>query len=251
MTRVRGTEPGTLLHSSVLGYDANSLYAGMLMGSLPTGLPTTWSLDQGFFHRGPSLLKKTNSSYEEMEYCFWRESTTSSKCLHTFNGGQVFIGSERKFKPDLYFPEERRVELYNGCFIHNHPDPSCPHSSNKEELKLDQEAYKYYEDHGLSVTVVWSCQWAEKKRQDPSIEEMLDKYLHLPFRHKDKIHEKTMLEKILDGTIYGLVEYTAHITDEYKDHYMYNLSPFFQTVEISPSDLSEEQQEVLKQQNAK
>lgn len=177
MTKTWGTEESPV-HHTVRGFDSNALYSGkhltltiylisfyisgMLAGNLGTGFPTVWKRQKEFFVK--QKTPNTESSYYEMEYSLFTEYVTSTRVVHAFNGGQVTFG-HRNFRPDVWIPEQNRVDLFNGCYIHMHSErdktctlkPKNPRvltEEAKKRLKKDQEALDYYTSQGLFVNEV-------------------------------------------------------------------------------------------------
>lgn len=223
----------------------------MLAGNLGTGFPTDWKLVKDHFvkQRSPN----TESSHMEMEYSLFTESITSSLVVHAFNGGQVTFG-HRNFRPDLWIPEQSRVDLFNGCFVHRHweRDKTCslrpknppPLTEETEKrLKKDQEALEYYKSQGIFVNEIFECEWRRRREEDPLVHQFLLHNILLPLHKMRKIHKKDMIKYIMDETIFGLVEYTASIEPRYVEWYKTNLPPFFQRVNVDVSSLGPIQQE--------
>jgi DNA mismatch endonuclease (patch repair protein) len=88
-------------------------------------------------------------------------------------------------KPDLVFSSRKKIILVNGCFWHQHDDPSCsiarlPKSNQdywlpklERNRERDRERLGQLEKLGWSILVLWECEIDG----NPNLEEKIEHFL--------------------------------------------------------------------------
>ncbi|MGZ8212895.1 MAG: very short patch repair endonuclease [Methylosarcina sp.] len=90
-------------------------------------------------------------------------------------------------KPDLVFPARRKAIFVNGCFWHQHSEPSCPiravPSSNQgywmpklaRNVERDSENMNLLHELGWDILVIWECELRNQEAAFDKIEKFLQK----------------------------------------------------------------------------
>lgn len=97
------------------------------------------------------------------------------KLLHALGFRYRLHRSELPGKPDLAFPNRRKVIFVHGCFWHRHPDSACPLARlPKSRLEFwlpklegnarrDQENGQKLDALGWKSLTIWECQLRDKE----------------------------------------------------------------------------------------
>lgn len=77
-------------------------------------------------------------------------------------------------RPDLVFASQKKVIFVNGCFWHQHDDPSCPITrlpKSHQDYWLpklarnrdrDRKSFDQLKELGWSILILWECQIEDK-----------------------------------------------------------------------------------------
>ena len=120
--------------------------------------------------------------------------------------------------------------VFSRCVFHGH---DCrltarlthhPYKKDKplQECLEDTENISKYlrEDVGVNVVEMWECEWASKKRENPCIQAFLDDNT-IGFRSalRGSVNQMSILEKVKDGSLFGLVQCDLHVPDNLRDYF--------------------------------
>ena len=110
-----------------------------------------------------------------------------------------------------------------------------------------------YLERNHHVVEIWECEFRQFCRQNPQIYDFIDARRPGFFReHKGKITENTVLEGVLTGGLFGMVEVDILVPDQWTSHfrhpslspydYFREMSPLFCTTDIAFDDIREHMQ---------
>ena len=224
----------------VYGVDANALYLWCLMREMPTGSPRRWRRDEAekLFRASTCWGSKTARGWLE-----WESRVRGCAIRHKDNGGEVRVG-EQGLPVDGFCADSSTVFQFHGCYWHGHPCPKNPQGSVEEEQKCRYKDTLEKEDYirslGYKLVVMWECDWramvgddAEKKR-----------FLAVLFRSlyprlQDGVTLNRWIERIKDGSFFGLVECDIVVPEHLKDKFS-EMSPIFKNTVVGREQLGEE-----------
>ena len=234
-TRIRGQKPC----QSILGFDANALYLNAIDQPMPVG-PFVRRLASNDFR--PELRDKYMSAYYWMD---WLAHSQEINIQHRLNTGrEVTIG---KYPVDGFVPATDRkdkaiVFQFQGCFWHGHvcevtrgirDKKWLANRAQKYKKTLDTTAYLKRDHH---VVEIWECEFRQYCRQHPQIYDFIDARRPGFFReHKGKITENTVLEGVVNGGLFGMVEVDIRVPEQWSSQFRHpTLSPYDYFREMSP-----------------
>ena len=94
------------------------------------------------------------------------------------------------------------------------------------ELARKTESITSYLRKGLNLKVIEmsECEWNQMKKNDPTIVEFVNK--NIPHPTTVGMSEGQVLNKIRDGTLFGMVQCDIKVTEHLEDYFS-ELQPFF------------------------
>ena len=234
-TRIRGQKPCR----SILGFDANALYLNAIGQPMPVG-PFVRRLASNDFR--PELRDKYMSAYYWMDWLAHSQEITIQHRLNT--GREVTIG---KYPVDGFVPAtdpkvKATVFQFQGCFWHGHVCEVTRGIRDKKWLANRAQKYKKtrettaYLKRDHQVVEIWECEFRQYCRQHPQIYDFIDARRPGFFReHKGKITENTVLEGVVNGGLFGMVEVDIQVPEQWSSHFRHpTLSPYDYFREMSP-----------------
>ena len=234
-TRIRGQKPCR----SILGFDANALYLNAIGQPMPVG-PYVRRLASNDFR--PELRDKYMSAYYWMDWLAHSQEITIQHRLNT--GREVTIG---KYPVDEFVPatdpkDKGIVFQFQGCFWHCHVCEVTRGIRDKKWLANRAQKYKKtreitaYLKRDHQVVEIWECEFRQYCRQHPQIYDFIDARRPGFFRkHKGKVTENTVLEGVVNGGLFGMVEVDIRVPEQWTGHFRHpTLSPYDYFREMSP-----------------
>ncbi|MCG7866661.1 MAG: hypothetical protein JAY74_09850, partial [Candidatus Thiodiazotropha taylori] len=251
-TLIRGQKPCR----SILGFDANALYLNAIDQPMPVG-PFVRRLAGNHFR--PELRDKYMSAYYWMD---WLAHNHEIAIQHRLNiGREVTIG---KYPVDGFLPatdpeDKGTVFQFHGCFWHGHvcdvtrgirDTTWLANRAQKYQKTQETTAYLKRDHH---VVEMWECEFRQYCRQHPQISDFIDARRPGFFRdHKGKITENIVLEGVINGELFGMVEVDIQVPELWTSSFLHptlspydyfrEMSPLFCTTDIAFDDIGEHMQ---------
>ncbi|MCG8047362.1 MAG: hypothetical protein N0E48_17320, partial [Candidatus Thiodiazotropha endolucinida] len=234
-TRIRGQKPCR----AILGFDANALYLQAIGQPMPVG-PFVRRLANNDF--SPELRDKYMSAYYWMD---WLAHTHNISIQHRLNTRQeVKVG---KYPVDGYVMpiqpgDQATVFQFHGCYWHGHVCDVTRgihdekwHATRGQKFRKTQHITTYLKKEHR-VIVMWECQFRQYCRQHPQIYDFIDNLRPGFFQsHRDKITEKYILEGVVHGALFGMVEVDIEVPQQWPPYFQHpTLSPYQYFQEMSP-----------------
>ena len=190
VTKIRG---GGETCRSIVGYDANALYLWALMQDMPTGWYVRRREENGF-------RPQQAQPYGQMavQWLTWEAAKNGCTIRHQVNGREKRIG---KLPVDGWCAETRTAYQFHGCYFHGCTNCYEPQETNTlngktmAELLADTKKHTTYLRRHVKVVEMWECDW--KRERDP------------PPRQKWKMTSHSIIAAVIDGTLFGMVEWTS------------------------------------------
>ena len=234
-TLIRGLKPCR----SILGFDANALYLQAIGQPLPVG-PFVRRLAENDFR--PQLRDKYMSAYYWME---WIQHQYGISIQHKLNcGREVVVG---KYPVDGYVPgvsegDKPTVYQFHGCYWHGHNCDVTRGIRNEKWLATREVKYKKtlettaFLKKSCHVVEIWECQFRQYCRQHPEINDFINRTRPGFFQnHKGKISEDKILEGVVSGALFGMVEVDIRVPEHWPPYFQHpTLSPYEYFQEMSP-----------------
>ena len=231
VTKIRAVELGSKAEvcKAVAGVDANSLYLWSFAQDFPAG-------SFQVRHAPEFQLVSHDTKDYSMAAIRWIESVAKGmgvEIKHRLNSsGEVRIGA-RKYRVDGFLAAEDMVFEYQGCFYHgcpvcnkdrmDKPHPYYPGATFRDALEFAREKWKYLETLGYTVHVMWECAWNEIDTP--------------PKKSTGKLTESLILDKVREGTLFGLVKVDIRTPDHLKQK-LAEFPPIFKNCEVGREDIS-------------
>ena len=224
---------------SILGFDANALYLESIGKPMPVG-PFVRRLADTEFQ--PEIRDKYMSAYYWMD---WLIHAYHKPIQHKLNTGrEVKIG---KYPVDGFLPpvnpdDKATVFQFHGCFWHGHLCDVTRGIQNEQWLATRVQKFKRtqeittYLKRNHHVVEMWECQFRQYCIQHPEISDFIDKKRPKFFQtHKGKITENTILESVINGSLFGMVEVDIQVPENWPSYFQHpHLTPFEYFQEMSP-----------------
>ena len=189
----------------------------------------------------PELRDKCMSAYYWMD---WLAYTHGVDIQHKLNTGrEVKVG---KYPVDGFVPasklrEKATVFQFHGCYWHGH---LCDETRGIRDAKWrPTRASKYqrtqettaYLKNEHNVIEMWEYQFRQYYRQNSAMYNFIDGRRPGFFRnHKGKIKEDSILEGVLKGDLFGMVEVDIQVPEQWPSYFQHpTLSPYDYFQEIS------------------
>ena len=224
---------------AILGFDANALYLQAIGQPMPVG-PFVRRLADNEFR--PELRDKYMSAYYWMDWLAYVHGVDIQHKLNT--GREVKVG---KYPVDGFVPasklgEKATVFQFHGCYWHGH---LCDDTRGiRDEKWRATRASKYqrtqettaYLKKEHNVIEMWECQFRQYCSQNSAIYDFIDGKRPGFFRnHKGKITEDSILEGVLKGDLFGMVEVDIQVPEQWPSYFQHpTLSPYDYFQEMSP-----------------
>ena len=212
----------------IVGYDSNSLYLFALSKELPVLFPVRRRAERQY---KPELVTKTLDMYHWMEYI---AETEHIKIQHKLLAGVEFTVGPYYLDGYSTCKGVRRGFEYNGCFYHGHDSSVCrtlKYDTMSEETKAlmakrrknTKERADFITDFGVELTVIYECEFAEMKKDNRPLNNVLNKFLP-PFYMNNmvgKLTQREILHSIVEvdepkepiTRLRGIVQVDLHVPD--------------------------------------
>ena len=143
------------------------------------------------------------------------------------------------FKVDGFCAHCKTVFETMGCFYHYCPcrktRPSLTEEVIERGLKMremDQMKKQYIKEKGYNVVEMWECEWWNLYKTTTCVKEHLRK----SFTYKRPLREKTLLEQIKSGKLFGYVQCDIEVPEELKKKFA-NSPPIFKNTNVGRHDI--------------
>ena len=207
----------------------------------------------------PELRDKYMSAYYWMDWLSRVEGVSIQHKLNT--GREVNIG---KYPVDGFAPaktaeEKPTVFQFHGCYWHGHLCELTRRITNEKWIASRAQKYRTtlettaYLKRDHRVIEIFECQFRKYCREHPQIYDFIDSMRPGFFRqHKGKISEDVILQGIVQGTLFGMVEVDIEVPEQWPHYfrhptltpydYFREMSPLFCTTDIAFDDIGEHMQ---------
>ena len=227
------------LTKSCHGFDVSGMYLSNLMQLQPTGSFVRRRKENNF------VLEKTYTHGEKAtEWLMHMEVVLDVKIQHMFNGGEIRVGG-RNLPVDGYAEKsnEKIVLQYSGCYWHSHLCTDCSSGRYGDVLKDTENQLKTYEilnyfiQIGYKVYHTWACEFEKKKKEDKELEKFCNE-LKIVVDNRYKLSEKEIVEDVLSGKIFGMVECDIYTPDDLKPAFA-EFQPIIKHAYITRDDIGD------------
>ena len=126
-----------------------------------------------------------------------------------------------------------------GCFYHYCPCQETRPSLTEEVIErglkmreMDQMKKQYIKEKGYNVVEMWECEWWNMYKTTTCVKEHLRK----SFPYKRPLREKTLLEQIKSGKLFGYVQCDIEVPEELKKKFA-NSPSIFKNTNVGRHDI--------------
>ena len=231
---------------SVLGYDANSLYAHAQSQPMPCGNYVRRLRDNNF---KPS--KSTNRFTVMYDWLEWMNFSQNLRIKHKMN-----FASEKRVGPylvDGYDANTNTIYEFLGCFFHGH---SCIKPSNLEQhtqrFAKTQERLSFLRNNGYEIVSIWECEFRKQLTENEAMKCFIDeRYPTFYKENKGCTTESQILEGVMQEKLFGFIEVDIQVPDSWDQvkfkpatdlnptKYFEEMSPLFCTTEVEFESIGE------------
>ena len=88
---------------------------------------------------------------------------------------------------------------------------------------------------GYEFCEIWECEWTKMKSENKDVQDFLKEYRHGHIM-KRKVSDKEILDSVLSGELFGMLEVDIHVPDELKEHFE-DLPPIFKNTKVKLDDI--------------
>ena len=232
---------------NITGFDCNGLYLWALGIELPVLFPVRRFKESNF---KPIVSWKHIEMYQWMN---WLMKEEGIHIQHKMNSSNEFpvgpykldgFGIGRDGKPHGY--------EFHGCWTHGHDPEICkfnrdilgnPKTSVSEKTKQNQtkkrkstaEREKYIKSRKIQLTVIYECQFAELKKDNPAVKESCKELLpNFYYENPHPISKKTILDSVINGELTGLIQVDIEVPEKWPHGKEREVSPYEYFSEMSP-----------------
>ena len=236
---------------NICGYDSNSLYLWALGLDLPVLMPIRRLEETNF---KPKVAWR---HLEQYQWLNWIAKSEGIQIQHKLNSSKEFpVGP---YKLDGYAVQDN-VEYcfeFNGCFTHGHPPEVCGFRKNREtpekvKIMLAKKHTRtrcreaYLRSRGMELRVIYECEFAEMKKNNPEIHHAVDEMLpSFYLAHPHQISSETILKGVESGELTGMLQVDIRVPEKWPPgkerdmtprEYFSEMSPIFSNSEVSFKD---------------
>ena len=246
-TYIRGSDE---LVKSIIGFDANALYLWALSQPMPTEHPIRRHRDPHGGAGGGFRPQKTDHyGQKAREWLEWEAQKSGEFIRHKFNGRERQLGG-RHIRVDGWCGDKKKAYQFHGCVFHGHLNCHLtqgrshhPYDENKsfEDLyKKTAEITSYLRDEvKVEVVEMWECEWEKLKQNNKELRRFIFSRFppyKSPFPWGKEINESIILELVLSGRLFGLVQCDISVPPHLEEHFS-ELQPIFKNTLISTDDI--------------
>ena len=247
VTRIRERRygSGSKVCRHVLGVDANSLYLKCMGENHCTGFYVVRRAENHFI---PVLSHQV--SYSAAEWLLYRAQSDGVEILHQYNYGEVKIGSQR-ISVDGFVVDKKLIYQFHGCFWHGH---TC--QLNKSLLATEKgktwlmercqhtlKVTAYLKALGYTVIEQYECQWM-KLRKSVDVVKLKPLWAVKRPRGRSAMSETSIIEGVLDGSVFGIIQVDIHTPDHLKDKFT-EMTPIFKNSLVCLDDVGDHMRRYL------
>ena len=209
---------------SNVGIDASQLYPYSMCQPMPTGLYTRWEYDAE--SNKFKLQQKKPRIFELMVISYFQRQWPDCKI-------ESFYTTEAQKKIDCLKKDGFRAHCKTvfevmGCFYHYCPCQRARPSLTEEDIErglkkreMDLLRKQCIEEKGHNVVEIWECEWWNLYKTTTCVKE----HLRESFPYKGPLREKTLLEQLKSGKLFGYVQCNIEVPEELKKKFA-NFPPF-------------------------
>ena len=226
-------------------WDINSMYPCSYKNKQPTGKGFHWTLENGWFQK--KLIKNNNASLQSilwLEYMrhdprFVDRNGERQTIYHSWYGAERNVGTlNSPIYVDGYVSVDDSIYVleYLGCHVHQCKlcDTKCIRTP--EEIEKDNRRLQHL-DNKFNLIKISSCEWNKIERSINHIDSPIS-----PLLLQRKVKEEVILEKILNGSLFGFVLIDIFPKAEAKKWELANWGPIFEHQNIDFDMLPPEMQ---------
>ena len=221
---------------AIVGIDASQLYPYSMTKSMPSGSYTKWEWSDSTEKFHP---RRNTKSFFELMVTSYLQGTRPDCSIQT----QFTHGKQKQFGPffvDGYCAHCQTVFEAMGCFYHFHgcQDRTVRENTLEEGMKRRERTVRrchYLEQQGLSVIEIWECQWREWTHTNQF---GIRDFLRIHFPYCPPLSRNRLLQKILDGTLFGVVDCELQVPPHLETKFE-KFPPIFKNCEVSRNDIGE------------
>ena len=223
------------LCKSIVGIDASQLYPYSMCQPMPTGLYTRWDYDSETMRRFTTRQNKSRS-LENMVLSYFQQSRPDCKIESKITTG-------RQKKTDCFIVDGicyhcNTVFEAMGCYYYYCPcqeaHPSLTDSDIERGMKKrqqDEKRREYIQQKGYEI-VEMECEWWRLYKTDAPVKS----YLRANFPYKHPLSEEKLLQRIIDGRLFGYVQCDIEVPEHLRDYFS-NFPPIFKNTVVSRDDI--------------
>jgi hypothetical protein len=208
------------------------------MGDMPVGLPRRRFEDENFILND----KKDFKGKMAQGWLAWEEFQLNLPIETASNGGERHLG-RHNLPVDGFCEQTNTAYQFHGCYWHGH---GCSPTSNRtigkrsaEERHEDTlEKENYLRSLGYQVCSIWECEWRRHVDQTSDIKTFLKIFYRKAFGEQHGMNPSTILNKIIDGRLFGFVECDISVPDHLEFKFS-EMPPIFKNFELSRDHLSD------------
>ncbi|XP_071793479.1 uncharacterized protein [Asterias amurensis] len=237
------------LCQSVVGFDANALYLWSLMQDMPTGTFIRRKAEQGF-----KPVRSHKYGVKATEWLEWMAYSQDIHIRHQFNSTEKRVGP-RMIPVDGFCQKTNTVYQFHGCFWHGHNCHRNPNEFNNfrkisrdDLMKQTEQMSTYIRQQGYNLVEMWECQWHDLRREDHTVGHFVES-IRLPLSHKKVMTERAVLEAVMDGSMFGIVECDIRVPPALRDHFA-EMPPIFKNTEVSRVDIGDHMRDYAEREGA-
>lgn len=225
---------------SIQGLDISAMYLSNLMRDQPTGAFVRRRRENDF--------KAEHSQQYGIKATQWIEWIGYRRGLvfqHMFNSTEKRLGM-RQLPVDgftINVDGKQIVLQFLGCYFHSHECTYYPRGKGKsalENLQIQLETYKnlkYLKSLGYEVEYIWECQFDMLLATNSDMREYIDR-LDFLVDKRAKLNEKTILEEVKTGKLFGMIEVDIETPVELLKHFA-EFQPIIKHCNVSKEDIGE------------
>ena len=217
----------------IMGFDANALYAGIMLTDMPTGPAIRYQVKPDTEdHEDPQFIRSISFNYESrlaMQYLTDPANDFLDGFKHAFNcGHEVFVGP---YRVDAINDDIKVVLEINGCWAHAHDCEARFREGPEQQARL-----KRHEERMTFLTALLTPQYEIQEIWTCSRSFNRYKYnmsqVGSPCSANWKLGEKhPRKQSVREDRFYGFLEVDISVPDGLKEQFS-DFPPLFATVEV-------------------
>ena len=99
---------------------------------------------------------------------------------------------------------------------------------------MDELRREYIKERGYNIQEMWECEWWEHFKTDSSVKN----HVKTIFPDKRPLSTDSLLDKIMNGSLFGYVQYDLIVPDKLKPKFS-NFPPMFKNIDVWRNDIRE------------